>query len=105
MLFQTMSNATRLAIYLLPVTIISFALNIPKFLEVTVKEEEDNSTDQPFEPTSLRTDPSYIFWYLIYSHIFWYLIYSNIFWYLVYSNIFWYLVYSNISWYLIYSNV
>ena len=60
-----MSSVTRLTIYLLPVTIISFALNIPKFLEVTVTE--DNSTDVKIEPTKLRTDPPYIFWYLVYS--------------------------------------
>ena len=70
MLFQTMSNATRLAIYLLPVTIISFALNIPKFLEVKVTEDNTTDPTDKFEPTDLRTDPSYIFWYLIDSNVF-----------------------------------
>ena len=35
MLLQTMTNTKRLLVYIVPVTVLSFSLNIPKFMEVT----------------------------------------------------------------------
>ena len=37
MIFQSISSTKRFLAYVIPVTITSFALNIPKFLEVEIK--------------------------------------------------------------------
>ena len=33
---QTMTNTKRLLVYIVPVTVLSFSLNIPKFMEVVI---------------------------------------------------------------------
>ena len=76
-----MSKFTRLMVYVLPVTILSFSLNIPKFLEITVTgndREIGNSIMNPnsfisieyngtsvADPSQTRKDPTFIFWYTI----------------------------------------
>ena len=57
-----MSNTKRVMIYIIPVTILSFVLNIPKFMEVTVTEH--NGTNE-VDPSETRRDPTFIFWYTI----------------------------------------
>ena len=52
----------RVAIYVTPVTIISFIFNIPKFLEVTIA---DNNGTNEVDPSETRRDPTYIFWYTL----------------------------------------
>ena len=56
---QTLSPAFRLLIYFLPVTVLSFALNVPKFMEITVAKSNDS---YDFVSSEERTDPTYIFW-------------------------------------------
>lgn len=41
---QTMSNTKRLLVYIVPVTVLSFALNTPKFMEVTLTK--NNGTNE-----------------------------------------------------------
>jgi len=59
---QTMSNTKRLLVYIVPVTILSFALNIPKFMEVTLTQ--NNGTNE-VDPSQTRRDPTFIFWYTL----------------------------------------
>ena len=59
---QTMSNTKRLLIYIMPVTTISFALNIPKFMEV--KLTENNGTHE-VDASETRKNPTYIFYYTL----------------------------------------
>jgi hypothetical protein len=40
-----MTNTRRVLIYIIPVTALSFALNIPKFMEVTIADNKSNTTD------------------------------------------------------------
>ena len=57
-----MSNTKRVMMYIIPVTILSFALNIPKFMEVTVTE--NNGTNE-VDTTDTRKNPTFIFWYTL----------------------------------------
>ena len=57
-----MSNTKRLLVYIVPVTILSFALNIPKFMEVTLTQT--NGTNE-VDPSQTRRDPTFIFWYTL----------------------------------------
>ena len=56
----TMTNARRLLVYIVPVTALSFALNVPKFMEVTVTEH--NGTNE-VDASQTRKDPTFIFWW------------------------------------------
>ena len=58
-IFQRMSNTKRMLVYVIPVTVLSFALNVPKFIEVT--HTEVNGTNH-VDPSKLRLDPTFIFW-------------------------------------------
>ena len=58
--FKAMSSTKRLLVYTVPVTMISFALNIPKFFEV--KLNEYNGTEVVNEEES-RREPTFVFWY------------------------------------------
>ena len=55
----TMTNTKRLLVYIIPVTVLSFALNIPKFMEVTVTQ--NNGTNE-VDASQTRKDPTFIFW-------------------------------------------
>ena len=57
-----MSNSKRLLIYIVPVTVLSFALNTPKFMEVTLTK--NNGTNE-VDPSTTRRDPNFIFWYTL----------------------------------------
>ena len=46
-------------VYIVPVTVLSFALNVPKFMEVTVTEH--NGTNE-VDASQTRKDPTFIFW-------------------------------------------
>ena len=54
-----MSSTKRLMVYTVPVTMISFALNIPKFFEVTLNDY--NGTEVVNEDES-RREPTFVFW-------------------------------------------
>ena len=54
-----MSNTKRLLVYIVPVTVLSFALNTPKFMEVTMTK--NNGTNE-VDPSKTRRDPNFIFW-------------------------------------------
>ena len=56
---QAMSSTKRLMVYTVPVTMISFALNIPKFFEVTLNDY--NGTEVVNEDES-RREPTFVFW-------------------------------------------
>ena len=56
---QTMTNTKRLLVYIVPVTILSFALNIPKFMEVTLTQH--NGTNE-VDASPTRRDPTFVFW-------------------------------------------
>jgi hypothetical protein len=49
-----MTNTRRVLIYIIPVTALSFALNIPKFMEVTLADNKGNTTDPS---TSMEVSP------------------------------------------------
>ena len=49
-------------IYIVPVTVLSFALNIPKFMEVSLNEENGTTYVGTSET---RNDPTFIFWYTL----------------------------------------
>ena len=57
-----MSNSKRLLVYIVPVTVLSFALNTPKFMEVTLTK--NNGTNE-VDPSQTRRDPNFIFWYTL----------------------------------------
>ena len=57
-----MSNAKRLLVYVVPVTVLSFSLNIPKFMEITVRETNGTNV---VDPSQTRKDPTFIFWYTL----------------------------------------
>ena len=57
-----MSSTKRLMVYIVPVTVLSFSLNIPKFMEVTLTET--NGTNL-VDPSETRRDPTFIFWYTL----------------------------------------
>ena len=57
-----MSNTKRMLVYIIPVTALLFALNIPKFMEVTLTE--NNGTNE-VDPSQTRSDPTFIFWYTL----------------------------------------
>ena len=57
-----MSNAKRMMVYVLPFTFLSFSLNIPKFMEVTVVKANGTYF---VDPTETRRDPTFIFWYTL----------------------------------------
>jgi hypothetical protein len=61
-ILQTMTNTKRLLVYIVPVTILSFSLNIPKFMEVTLTQH--NGTNE-VDASQTRKDPTYIFWYTL----------------------------------------
>ena len=54
-----MTNTRRLLVYVVPVTLLSFALNIPKFMEVTLTQ--NNGTNK-VDASQTRRDPTFIFW-------------------------------------------
>ena len=80
-----MSSTRRLLVYIIPVTIVSFALNIPKFIEVKMNCYDtntgtivtlDNSTSHwefytranvscSMDADPLRLNPSFVWWYTI----------------------------------------
>merc|ERR1712154_154564 len=60
---QTMSQTRRILVYIIPVTAISFALNIPKFMEVKVSQGENGTYD--VDPTETRVNPTFVFWYTV----------------------------------------
>ena len=57
-----MSNTKRLLVYVVPVTVLSFSLNIPKFMEITVRESNGTNV---VDPSQTRKDPTFIFWYTL----------------------------------------
>ena len=57
-----MSNNKRMLIYIIPVTMLSFIFNIPKFMEVTTTE--NNGTNE-VDSSETRRDPTFIFWYTL----------------------------------------
>ena len=59
---QTMSNTKRLLVYIIPVTAISFALNIPKFMELKVTNK--NGTNL-VDISETRRNPTCIFYYTL----------------------------------------
>ena len=59
---QTMSNNKRLLIYIIPVTTISFALNIPKFMDIEMRETNGTTIADASET---RLNPTYIFYYTL----------------------------------------
>ena len=63
----TMTNARRLLVYIVPVTALSFALNVPKFMEVTVTEH--NGTNE-VDASQTRKDPTFIFWWDLQIYIY-----------------------------------
>ena len=84
-LFQSISSTKRFLAYVIPVTVTSFALNIPKFLEVEIKGTQylvvryrcrcgmyihidkiiDSNGTNLVLPSRTRQDPTYIFWYTV----------------------------------------
>jgi hypothetical protein len=58
----TMTNTKRLLVYIVPVTILSISLNIPKFMEVTLTQ---NNGTIDVDPSQTRRDPTFIFWYTL----------------------------------------
>jgi len=42
-----MTNTRRILVYIIPVTALSFALNIPKFMEVTITETNGTNAVDP----------------------------------------------------------
>jgi len=61
-LSRSISSTKRFLAYVIPVTVTSFALNIPKFLEVEIKDS--NGTNLVL-PSRTRQDLTYIFWYTV----------------------------------------
>lgn len=58
--------------YVVPVIAISFALNVPKFMEVQLGWIEINGTDFPsYGPTDLRFNETYIRGYIMWTRLFW----------------------------------
>ena len=57
-----MTNTRRLLVYIVPVTVLSFALNIPKFMEVTLTQKNGTNV---VDPSQTRRDPTFIFWYTL----------------------------------------
>ena len=47
-----MSNTRRILVYIIPVTALSFALNIPKFMEVTITETNGTNAVDPSQTRS-----------------------------------------------------
>ena len=58
-----MSNTKRLLIYIIPVTTISFALNIPKFMEIKFTETNNGTT--VVDASETRLNPTYMFYYTL----------------------------------------
>ena len=58
-----MSQTRRILTYIVPVTAISLALNIPKFMEVEVNQGENGTYDM--DPTETRVNPTFVFWYTV----------------------------------------
>ena len=56
------NTCCRLAMYVLPAILLSFAFNYPKFSEVTVSDENDTLT---FDMTEKRKSPNYLLYYTI----------------------------------------
>jgi hypothetical protein len=59
--------------YILPVVVVSVALNVPKFFEITVKMEYDNATGlevPTIENTDLRHKKHYILGYVMWTRLF-----------------------------------
>ena len=64
----TMSSTKRVLMYVTPVMLVSFCLNIPKFMEI--KSTQDNVTgDHSVQTSDLRLNPTYMLYYTI-SQIF-----------------------------------
>ena len=77
----TMTNTKRLLVYIVPVTVLSFALNIPKFMEVSLTKNNGtnevcfvrifSTLNSPFcallqvDPSESRRDPTFVFWYTL----------------------------------------
>ena len=57
-----MSNTKRLLIYIVPVTTISFALNIPKFMDLEFTETNGTTL---VDASETRLNPTYIFYYTL----------------------------------------
>ena len=57
-----MSDNKRMMMYIVPVTVLSFIFNIPKFIEVTTN---DNNGTTEVDASETRKDPTYIFWYTL----------------------------------------
>ena len=57
-----MTSTKRFLVYIIPVTIISFSFNIPKFMEVTMN---DNNGTIEVDASQTRRDPTFIFWYTL----------------------------------------
>ena len=59
--------------YILPVVVVSVALNVPKFFEITVKMEFDNATGlevPTITNTALRHHKHYILGYVMWTRLF-----------------------------------
>ena len=63
-----MSATKRVAIYVMPVAVISVCLNIPKFIETQAKTDED-SNSTTIDLADIRLEPTYMLYYTI-SQIF-----------------------------------
>ena len=59
---MTMSTSKRVAMYVLPVVVLSIALNIPKFMEATASVENDTVT---IEMAEMRRQPTYVLYFTI----------------------------------------
>ena len=63
-----MSSTKRVLMYVTPVMLVSFCLNIPKFMEI--KSTQDNVTgDHGVQASDMRLNPTYMLYYTI-SQIF-----------------------------------
>ena len=57
-----MTSTRRILVYIIPVTLISFAFNTPKFMEVTLTQ--NNGTNE-VDASQTRRDPTFSFWYTL----------------------------------------
>ena len=60
---MTMSTSKRVAMYVLPVVVLSVALNIPKFMEATATVNENETIT--VEMAEMRREPTYVLYFTI----------------------------------------
>lgn len=59
----SMSSFRRVSMYVVPVAVVSVALNIPKFLETEASTANDNSTE--IKTSDMRMEPTYMLYFTI----------------------------------------